>query len=54
MDPSDSADDGALLVPGDTCWRSAKADRFATIIDGADYLRHVKAAMLEVLAIGSS
>ncbi|BBY58351.1 phospholipase D-like domain-containing protein [Mycolicibacterium sarraceniae] len=46
MDPSDSADDGALLVPGDTCWRSAKADRFATIIDGADYLRHVKAAML--------
>jgi phospholipase D1/2 len=36
----------ALLVPGDTCWRSAKADRFAAIIDGADYLRHVKAAML--------
>jgi phospholipase D1/2 len=39
-------DASALLVPGDTCWRSAQADRFAAIIDGADYLRHVKAAML--------
>ncbi|MET0476059.1 MAG: phospholipase D-like domain-containing protein [Mycobacterium sp.] len=38
--------DVPLLVPGTTCWRSARADRFAQIIDGADYLRHVKAAML--------
>ncbi len=36
----------SLVVPGETCWRAAPADRFAAIIDGADYLRHVKAAML--------
>ena len=36
----------SLIVPGKTCWRSAPADRYAAIIDGADYLRHVKAAML--------
>lgn len=36
----------SLLVPGKTCWRSAPADRYAPIIDGADYLRHVKSAML--------
>ncbi len=35
-----------LLVPGETCWRSAPADRYAAIVDGADYLRHVKSAML--------
>lgn len=37
---------GAILVPGDTCWRTAHADRFNRIVDGADYLRHVKSAML--------
>lgn len=36
----------SLLVPGETCWRSAAADRYAAIVDGADYLRHVKSAML--------
>ena len=35
-----------LIVPGKTCWRSAPADRYAVIVDGADYLWHVKAAML--------
>ena len=35
-----------LLIPGETCWRTAHADRFASIIDGADYFKHVKAAML--------
>lgn len=35
-----------LLIPGQTCWRVARADRFATIIDAAHYFRHVKAAML--------
>ncbi|MCF6390401.1 phospholipase D-like domain-containing protein [Mycobacterium sp. MBM] len=35
-----------LLAPGDTCWRTAQADRYAPIVDGADYLRHVKSAML--------
>ena len=38
--------DGHLLTPGDTCWRTARADQFAYIIDGADYFRHVKTAML--------
>jgi phosphatidylserine/phosphatidylglycerophosphate/cardiolipin synthase-like enzyme len=38
--------DEPLLVPGETCWRSASANRYAAIVDGADYLRHVKAAML--------
>ncbi|MDO3635109.1 phospholipase D-like domain-containing protein [Mycolicibacterium arseniciresistens] len=38
--------DVAVLRPGDTCWRTGHADRLARIVDGADYLRHVKAAML--------
>jgi phosphatidylserine/phosphatidylglycerophosphate/cardiolipin synthase-like enzyme len=38
--------DESLLVPGKTCWRAAPANRYAAIVDGADYLRHVKAAML--------
>ena len=44
-DSTDNANE-SLIVPGETCWRSAPADRYAPIIDGADYLRHVKAAML--------
>jgi phosphatidylserine/phosphatidylglycerophosphate/cardiolipin synthase-like enzyme len=36
----------SLIVPGETCWRTAAANRYAAIVDGADYLRHVKAAML--------
>ena len=35
-----------LLTPSQTCWHVARADRFAHIIDGADYFTHVKAAML--------
>ncbi|WP_067850052.1 phospholipase D-like domain-containing protein [Mycolicibacterium wolinskyi] len=35
-----------VVVPGKTCWRTAQADRYAHIVDGADYLYHVKAAML--------
>ncbi len=38
--------DDRLLIPGDTCWRVARADRFACIVDAADYFRHVKTAML--------
>ncbi|HZC51872.1 MAG TPA: phospholipase D-like domain-containing protein [Mycobacterium sp.] len=38
--------DDRLLAPGQTCWRIARADQFACIIDGADYFKHVKAAML--------
>ena len=38
--------DDRLLIPGQTCWRVARADQFACIIDAADYFKHVKAAML--------
>jgi phosphatidylserine/phosphatidylglycerophosphate/cardiolipin synthase-like enzyme len=38
--------DDRLLTPGQTCWRVARADQFACIIDAADYFKHVKAAML--------
>ena len=41
-----SVPDDRLLTPGETCWRVAHADQFACIIDGADYFRHAKAAML--------
>lgn len=35
-----------LLIPGQTCWQVAQANRFAPVVDGADYLSLVKAAML--------
>ncbi len=35
-----------MLTEGETCWRVVRADQFACLIDGADYFRHVKAAML--------
>ena len=38
--------DDRLLIPGQTCWRISHADRFACIIDAADYFRHAKSAML--------
>jgi phosphatidylserine/phosphatidylglycerophosphate/cardiolipin synthase-like enzyme len=38
--------DDRLLTPGQTCWRTARADQFAPLIDAADYFKHVKAAML--------
>jgi phosphatidylserine/phosphatidylglycerophosphate/cardiolipin synthase-like enzyme len=38
--------DDPLLVPGQTCWRIARAGQFASIIDAADYFKHVKTAML--------
>ncbi|MCV7420319.1 phospholipase [Mycobacterium yunnanensis] len=45
-----------LLVPGQTCWRIERADRFAFIVDAADYFRHTKAAMVRakhrILLIG--
>ncbi|WP_422743248.1 phospholipase D-like domain-containing protein [Mycobacterium sp. WMMD1722] len=41
-----SGGDGGLLLPGETCWRVERADRYACIVDGADYFVHVKAAML--------
>ncbi|MDT5224289.1 MAG: hypothetical protein QOG19_1696 [Mycobacterium sp.] len=38
--------DDRLLTPGQTCWRVARADQFACIIDAADYFYQVKSAML--------
>jgi phospholipase D1/2 len=54
------ADDGRaeerLLVPGRTCWRIARADRFAVIVDAADYFAALKSSILKaqrsVLMIG--
>lgn len=36
----------SLFVPGQTCWRVDHADRYACIVDAADYFRHAKSAML--------
>ena len=38
--------DKPVLVPDETCWKIAQADRLAVIVDAADYFRHAKAAML--------
>lgn len=35
-----------ILREGDTCWRKARADAAAFLVDGADYFAAVKAAML--------
>ena len=40
-------EDSRVLVPGDTCWQIARADRLACIIDAADYFFYAKSAMLE-------
>ncbi|HUZ64925.1 MAG TPA: phospholipase D-like domain-containing protein [Acetobacteraceae bacterium] len=45
-----------VLRPGATCWRIARADRMAVIVDAAAYFSHLKAAILQaqhsVLMIG--
>ncbi len=38
---------GPLLRPGETCWRTAKADRLAVIVDAADYFKVLKQAILQ-------
>ncbi|MGW5140581.1 phospholipase D-like domain-containing protein [Nocardia beijingensis] len=40
-------DERQLLIPGETCWQIARADRLACIIDAADYFRYAKSAMLQ-------
>lgn len=35
-----------ILKSGQTCWRQAKANRFALIVDAADYFAVLKAAMI--------
>jgi len=37
---------GAILKSGETCWRQVQADRFALIVDAADYFAALKAAMI--------
>lgn len=34
-----------ILLPGETCWRIARADRMAVIVDAADYFATVHAAI---------
>ena len=45
-----------ILHAGETCWKIARADRFAVIIDAAEYFARAKAAMLKarhsILLIG--
>lgn len=42
-----NATDTGFPEEGRNCWRIAAADRFAVIIDGADYFRAARAAMLK-------
>ena len=48
--------DEPLLVPGRTCWRVERANRFAVIVDAADYFAALKSSILRakrtVLLIG--
>lgn len=37
----------SLAEPGSNCWKVAKADRLAVIVDACDYFRIVRRAMLE-------
>lgn len=50
------AGNGAVLVPGETCWRIERADRYAVFVDAADYFAVLKQAVLNaqrrVLFIG--
>jgi phosphatidylserine/phosphatidylglycerophosphate/cardiolipin synthase-like enzyme len=41
-----SVRDSRLLTRDQTCWRVERADQFACVVDGADYFRHAKSAML--------
>jgi hypothetical protein len=43
---------GRLLVPGQTCWRVARAKRFTHVVDGVDYLRHAKLAKHRIMLVG--
>nr|CAD6421784.1 phospholipase [Rhizobium sp. Q54] len=37
----------SILAEGESCWRIARADRFAVIVDAADFFHHAKQAMLK-------
>ena len=38
---------GSILRPGETCWRTARANRFGLIVDAADYFEAARSAMLK-------
>lgn len=40
------ADDAHLFTPGESCWRTAHADRFSLIVDADDYFAAARQAML--------
>lgn len=42
----DAAARQPILRPGDTCWRTERADRFAVIVDAADYFVAARRAMM--------
>ncbi len=39
-------DDPSILRPGDTCWRCARADRVALLVEGATYYATLRKALL--------
>lgn len=45
MSPNPAGAGGAILKPGRNCWRVARADRLALIVDAADYFAAAKAAI---------
>ena len=47
---TNATSDAALVVPGRTCWQTARADRFATIVDGQqwqDFVDHLRRYILQ-------
>ncbi|MFM2042924.1 MAG: hypothetical protein RLY86_1500 [Pseudomonadota bacterium] len=54
--PARTGDAAPILVPGVTCWRIARADRFSLIVDAADYFAAACAAMAQadrsIIAVG--
>ena len=55
-DHAGAARAGSLFSPGENVWRTARAERFAWLIDGEDYFRAVResmeAAEREILIVG--
>ncbi len=45
--PRDRSTDRLLARPGDTCWRVARADRLAFLVDGEAYFRAARDAMIQ-------
>ena len=44
---SGSVEGRRLLVPGQNCWRIERADRFAVIVDAAEYFAAIKSSVLK-------